>query len=310
MRPTLRQLQYFVAIAETGRFGEAARQLNVSQSALSAQVADMEAGLGILLIERGRHGALLTPAGEQLLSRARRILTEVQEFRNAARQSTDGLSGRIQLGVLPSIGPYLLPVVVRPLHQKYPALRLVVREERTSDLEKGLDEGRLDTIISTDTGNEEAVFLPLFREQLWICAAPDDLLGQASGPVSLAELAGCSFLSLGQENGLSQLIHEIAAEAGAIVSTEYEGTSLDAVRQMAVMGAGIALLPSLYAFSEAQRDPEFVVRKLDHPLAGREIGMLWRKSTPLASSFQIIAEELKQTAEMILKMERSQTLPD
>lgn len=300
MRPTLRQLQYFVAIADTKRFGEAARHLNVSQSALSAQIADMEDGLGVVLIERGRHGALLTPVGEQLLIRARRILTEVQEFRNAARQSGDGLSGRIQLGVLPSIGPYLLPVAVRPLHQKYPDLRLVVREERTIDLEHGLANGRLDVIISTDTAQDEAEFLPLFQEQLWICAAPDHALGQSSTPVRLEELAGSSFLSLGQEHRLSQLVHDIAAEAGAVVSSEYEGTSLDAVRQMAVMGAGIALLPSLYAVSEAQRDPEFIVRRLDHPKAVREIGMMWRKSSPLGSAFEVIGAELRETAEQIL----------
>ncbi len=300
MRPTLRQLQYLVAIADTGRFGEAAKQLNVSQSALSAQIADMEASLGVVLIERGRHGAMMTPVGEELLGRARRILTEVQELRNSARQSVDGMSGRIQLGVLPSIGPYLLPAVVRSLHSQFPELRLVVREERTVDLEDGLENGRLDTIISSDNERDDIVFLPLFTEQLWVCSAPDDPLVQTDGPMKLAELQGCSFLSLGQEHRLSQLVQNIAAEAGAVVSTEYEGTSLDAVRQMAVMGAGIALLPSLYAFSEAQRDPDFIVRRLDHPRASREVGMLWRKSSPLASSFEIIAGELKSTADLIL----------
>lgn len=300
MRPTLRQLQYLVSIAETGRFGEAAKQLHVSQSALSAQIAEMEDSLGVTLIERGRHGAIMTPVGEQLLVRARRILTEVQELRHAARHSVDGMSGRMQLGVLPSIGPYLLPAAVRSLHMRFPELRLVVREERTIDLEEGLEVGRLDTIISSETQNPNCVFLPLFQEQLWVCAAPDDPLGQEEGPVKLSDIAGCSILSLGQEHRLSQLVHAIAEKAGAVVSSEYEGTSLDAVRQMAVMGAGIALLPSLYAFSEARRDPDFIVRRLVHPDAQRVIGLNWRKSSPMVSSFELIAAEMKETAESIL----------
>lgn len=301
MRPTLRQLQYLVAIAETGRFGEAARTLNVSQSALSAQIADMEEGLGVHLIERGRHGAVMTPIGHAVLSRARIVLREVEELRALARQSGAQLTGRVHLGVLPSIGPYLLPVAARQLHQKFPDLRLVVREERTNDLDEGLESGRLDVIISTANEHRSSASIPLFREELWICSAPDDALSQSETPVTIKDLAGRQFLSLGNGHRLSQLVQTIASEAGAIVSTEYEGTSLDAVRQMAVMGAGIALLPSLYAFSEAQRDPEFVVRRLDHPSACREIALCWRETSPLTDAYTVLASEFAQTAKGVLE---------
>lgn len=301
MRPTLRQLQYLVAIADLGRFGEAAKSLNVSQSSLSAQIAEMEDGLGVRLFERGRHGALLTPIGQEILGRARIILREVEELRSVARQGDAKLSGRVHLGVLPSIGPYLLPVAARQLHQKYPQLRLVVREERTVDLEDGLLNGRLDLIISTPRDHRTATSVNLFRERLWICAAPDDPLSQVRGPVTLSELAGKSLLSLGHGHRLSQLVNALAEQAGAVVSTEYEGTSLDAVRQMASMGAGIAVLPSLYALSEAQRDPEFVIRPFVHPDIHRDIALCWRPTSPLSDSYQLLSDALIETASGLLK---------
>lgn len=300
MKPSLRQLQYLVAIAETERFGEAARQLNVSQSALSAQIAGMEADLGVSLMERGRHGAVLTPIGRDVLARARIVLREVEELRAVARQSGEKLSGRIQLGVLPSIGPYLLPVAARELHQRYPELRLVVREERTSDLKEGLRGGRFDTVILSEDESAEHVFRPLFTEHIWVCAAPEDPLSQSSDALKIGDLKGRQLLSLGQGHRFSDFVRRIAAEAGAEVSTEYEGTSLDAVRQMAVMGAGVALLPSLYAHSEARRDPELVIRRLDYPSAMRQIVMGWRGTSPLKAEFALLAEAFGQTAKHLL----------
>ena len=127
MRPTLRQLQYIVAVADTGRFRDAALQLGVSQPSLSEQISDAEAQLGVTLIERARTGAVLTPAGVEVVRRARIVLTQVEDLKTVARQVTGDLAGRYRLGTLPTIGPYLLPSAVRELHQLYPDLRLGVR---------------------------------------------------------------------------------------------------------------------------------------------------------------------------------------
>ena len=144
MRPTLRQLQYVVAVAETGRFHEAAKRLHVSQPSLSAQISAVEQQLGVQLIERGRNGAMMTAQGEEFLRRARLVLRDVEELK-AAMTSTEGtLSGRIRLGVLPSVGPYLLPPVVRDLHRSFPDLRLIVEEHWTDRLNARLLEGTLD----------------------------------------------------------------------------------------------------------------------------------------------------------------------
>ncbi|MAK62777.1 MAG: LysR family transcriptional regulator [Ponticaulis sp.] len=300
MRPTLKQLSYFVEIAETGRFGEAARRMNVSQSSLSAQIADMEEELGARLIERGRHGALLTPAGNDVVVQARLILREVEELKSIARQSEEQFAGRINLGVLPSIGPYLLPPFTRHLHQRFPKLRLVVREESTIDLEKHLSDGHFDLVVSTPEDHPDAESVILFQEHFWVCAAPDDPLSSSLEPVQLSELRHQPFISLGYGHRLSQMVRELAQETGTYVSSEYEGTSLDAVRQMAVMGAGIAVLPSLYALSEARRDPHLTIRRIDHSKAVRNVSLCWRRTSALSTQFRLLADFLSETANDIL----------
>lgn len=300
MRPTLRQLQYLVAIAETGRFGDAARRMNVSQPSLSAQVAAMEQELGVALFERTSAGALLTPKGEELVQRARNILRDVADLKTAARQAPGGLSGLIRLGVLPTIGPYLLPAVTRQLHARFPQLRFSVREERTSDLEMHMRDGYFDTIISPPGDPEGVVAAPLFEENLWICVAPDDPLAETDGPVSLPEMRGRQMLSLGHWHNLDLKVQMIASEAGARINAQYAGTSLDSLRQMAEMGAGIAILPSLYALSEMRRDPLLVIRKIDSPLAARPVSLIRRTTSPMAGDLEILAEVLRQVASTLL----------
>ncbi len=296
MRPTLRQLQYLVAVAETGKFHDAARLLNVSQPSLSTQIAEAEAQLGTVLVERGRNGAFLTPTGEEVVRRARIVLAQMEDIKTVARQFEGGLAGRFRLGTLPTIGPYLLPNAVRELHTLYPDLRMSVREERTIDLEEKLADGRLDMVISTAEDHIHAEAMQLFDEVLYVCAASDDPLSAETGPLKLDELRGREFLSLGFGHRLSLIVQSLADAAGAHVSTEYEGTSLDAIRQMSALGVGVAILPSLYAVMEAQRDPEQVVRPIDHPLARREISLLWREGSPLAQKIEAIGLVFRDVA--------------
>ena len=292
MRPTLRQIQYFVAIADHGAFGAAAEALAVSQPSLSKQVATMEEELGAALFERTSRRVTLTPLGRSLLGRGRAILQEVREFRAIARGSVGLFGDRLSIGVLPSIGAYFMPIANRRLHRLYPDLRLVVQEGATAQLLDLLRDGRLDAVIGTPTNQPDFASVPLFIETLWICAASDDPLSAASGPVTLAELADRPLLALSQGFSLTDVVERLAAEAGTFVSRDYQGASLDAVRQMAVMGAGFGVLPSLYALAEAVRDPEFVVRRIDHPKAQHEIALHWRRSSPMAADFQRLAEDL------------------
>ncbi len=302
MRPTLRQLQYLVALAEAGKFAEAARMVNVSQPSLSTQLADMEMELGTQLVERGRHGAILTPSGNEVVRKARDILSRVEALKTSADKfSKKGLSGRLRLGVIPSIGPYLLPRVTRRLHEMYPDFRISVLEEKAIELDGKLKDGRLDTIISVAEDHPNVESIRLLIEDLWICVAPDHELAGSEHPVTLADLKGHSLLSLGHGHNLNAAIRSVARLSGAYVNQEYEGTSLDAIRQMAAMGAGAAVLPSLYALVEARRDDALVVRQISHPMARREIALLWRDTSAIGEKMEDLAEVLKDAAEALVR---------
>ena len=303
MRPTLRQLQYLVAIAETGHFGDAAKRVHVSQPSLSAQVADMEAELGVALFERGRYGARLTPRGEESVKRAKLILRDVEDLKAAVRLAPDQLAGQLRVGVLPTVGPYLRPWAARRLHSDYPDLRFNVTEERSTDLEAHLHEGLFDIVISTAEDHGNCKSQHLFDDQLWICVAHSDPLAATRTPVVLSDLMGCELLSLGYSDwrSLDLKVHAIAEASGATVSSEYRGTTLDAVRQMAEMGSGIAVLPSLYALIEVRRDPQLIIRRIDHPIAIRQISLVWRDTSPLDSNLTKLAGVLREVAADILR---------
>jgi LysR family hydrogen peroxide-inducible transcriptional activator len=273
MRPTLRQLKYIVAVADSGRVGAAADLLNVSQPSLSAQLAEVEADLGVTLFVRGRSGAKITPEGEDIVRRARLILRDHEDLRASAKGG--GIfQGRLRLGVLPSIGPYLLPEVVRRLHKEHPSFRLVVREESTRDLDEGLRSGRLDMIISTPEDHPGTRHTALFEERFWVATALDFPAAKARGKVTLADLKDQTFLTLGPKHRLSHIVASLASRAGGRVSDEYEGTSLDAIRLMAATGAGVAILPQIYAATEARRGTDVLLRYLDEADARRQIVLI------------------------------------
>lgn len=300
MKPTLRQMEYLVAIADTGTFSAAAKKTFVSQPSMSAQIKDMEGHIGMALLERGRHGALLTPIGNEIVARSRMILRQVEEMKVLGREAEGTLAGRIKLGVLPSVGPYLLPQATRKLHKAYPDLRLFVREERTVDLQDHLSSGYFDAIISTPEEHPETRTIPLVTENIYICIAPDDPLAISRDPVEMEALEGREFLTLGHGHKFGTVVKNLASLAKATTSDEYEGTSLDAIRQMAAMGGSIAILPSLYAISEAKRDPQLIVRPINHPLARRQIALIWRHSSPLAKKFEKVGEVFLDVARDIM----------
>ncbi|MBR9825249.1 MAG: LysR family transcriptional regulator [Alphaproteobacteria bacterium] len=302
MRPTLRQLQYIVAVADSGRFSDAAQKLHVSQPSLSAQVAEAEAHLGAPVFERSRAGVLVTPAGDEVVRRARYILRQVEDMKAAVQHGRDGLYGRIKLGVLPTIGPYLLPRCTHDLHERFPDLRLGIRDESTVNLAKHLADGQLDTVISTREDHPGCSYESLFTERLWVAVPPEDVLSERAGPVTHQELEGRPFLTLGLGHRLTLLVQGLAQRAEAYVSTDYEGTSLDAVRHMAALGAGVAILPDLYVRCEAMRDANLHFRPIDDDGANREIALVWRENSPLEESFRALASVLRSAADAILSI--------
>lgn len=279
MRPTLRQLEYIVTVHRLGRFGLAADLLNVSQPSLSAQIAAVEHEFGITLFKRDRSGVQITSQGEEFVARAETILAQVQELRHAMTRDVP-FSGRLRLGVLPSIGPYLLPQVMQRIHQTQPDLRVIVREENTRDLEQGLRLGRLDAILSTPEDHPNTLQERLFSEKLWVAHALDDPLGQRMDPVEAHHLRGRVLLTLDQSHRLSQIVYALAAQTGGVVSNDYEGTTLDSIVLMAATGIGVAVVPELFAKRQAMFRQEVQVKPLAMDTATRDIALMTPVDAP------------------------------
>jgi LysR family hydrogen peroxide-inducible transcriptional activator len=294
-KTTTRQLTYFVALAEAGSFTRAAERVGVSQPSLSEQMRALEAAVGGALFERGGP-AIITPLGRELLGRARAILLNLADLEDVCARSTDALVGTIRLGVSPTLGAYLLPSLVARLHRQYPALRVHVREALPRTLATSLANGEHDLIlaqlpIAGKTFHSER----LFREKLHLAMAADHPFG-VKASIAAKDLQGQNLLTLVPEYGLARQVATLATEVGAVVLSDYEGTSLDAIRQMAGMGMGFAVLPDLYVRQEIREGDDVIVRPFASGRYYREIGLLWRVGAGRAPAFQLIADLLRAVA--------------
>ncbi|HEU0066895.1 MAG TPA: hydrogen peroxide-inducible genes activator [Sphingomonas sp.] len=294
-RTTVRQLSYFVALADAGNFTRAAERMGISQPSLSQQIRALEAIVGAALFERGGP-AILTPLGRDLLERARRILLDVVDLEDFRATSADPLIGTIRLGVSPTLGAYLLPALVARLHREHRALRVHVREGLPTALAAGLASGIHDLILAQlpvpgRTFHSER----LFREPLYVAMAADHPLG-GKAIIVPTDLRGANLLTLLPEYGLSEQVAAIAVDIGANVMRDYEGTSLDAIRQMAGMGMGLALLPELYVRQEVRKGDDVIVRPIKGGRYYRDIGLLWRQGAGRAPAYRIIADLARAVA--------------
>ncbi|MGR3592045.1 hydrogen peroxide-inducible genes activator [Limimaricola soesokkakensis] len=297
MRPTLRQLEYIVAVHQLGSFSLAADTLHVSQPSLSSQIAAVEADLGVRLFKRGRGGTQATAKGLECVHRARRILAEVENLRSVMT-STLPFGGRLRLGVLPSIGPYLLPQVMHSLHRDQPELRVIVREENTLSLDEGIRNGRFDAIISTPEDHPNTRQHPLFTETLWVAVTPDHPIASLDR-VGGADLTGQRLLTLDTGHRLARIVYGLAGLSGGIVSDDYEGTSLDSIMLMAATGAGVAVLPDLFARRQAIHRKEVVVRPLVMPDANRGISLLFSADQPIDDSRDQLIGAIRDAARLL-----------
>jgi len=283
--PKLQQFRYLVAIAETLHFRRAAEKVHVTQPTLSSQLRELEDRLGVQLVERSRARVALTPIGKEVASRAKKVLNEVQEIVDLAKHGQDFLGGTVRLGVPPSLGPYLLPHLIPDLHSLYPRLRLYIREGVPQTILAQLEEARLDLLFfPLPIKGAELRSVPLFREPLWVVVSQDHRLAQQSN-VERADLAGETVLALEPGHRLHNQVREICEEHDGKISLEYEGTSLDTLRQMIGMGMGISLLPALYVRSEVLHDSQVVARTFRARAPYRSIGLVWRRETAREEEF-------------------------
>ncbi|MEM8652958.1 MAG: LysR family transcriptional regulator, partial [Pseudomonadota bacterium] len=223
---TFKQLQYFSSLAELGHYRKAAERIGISQPSLSLQIANLEEALRLPLVERGKAGALLTPEGREVLERTQRILSEVTALTEISEQMKTGLAGTIRLGASPTLGPYLLPNVVKQLHELYPTLRLIIRDGAPRDLIDDLLAGRHDLILTQlPVNSSDVVVTRLFREPLRLAVALDHKLAGKSQAKD-NDLSGENILALSNRYTLHTQISDLAQEVNANLRQDYEGTSL------------------------------------------------------------------------------------
>jgi LysR family transcriptional regulator, hydrogen peroxide-inducible genes activator len=296
-QPTLKQLQYFAALAEAGHYRRAAERVGISQPSLSLQIANLEDALHLQLVERGRAGAVLTPAGREVHARARRILEDVTALVDMSERLKTGLAGTIRLGSSPTLGPYILPNVVRRLHDRFPSLRLFIRDGAPRDLLQDLLDGRHDLILTQlPVASSDVTIRRLFREPLRLAMARDHPLARR-GVIGDGDLAGQNLLALSSAFTLHAQIAALAQEVGANLRQEYEGTSLDALRQMAAMNMGLTFLPALYVQSEiAAPDGDVAVVPFRRDRFTRSIGLAWRKTAGDAAAYAALADVMRDVA--------------
>lgn len=291
---TLRQLRALVALVDTLNFHRAAERCHVTQPALSSQIAQLEAHLGVLLVERTRHRVLPTAAGRETGERARRILHEVDELQQAARGGGGPLSGTLRLGVLPTLGSYLLPHILPALRRRYPELRLYLREEPARRALDELARGELDAaLVSLPVRQAGLAGVPLFFEPFWAVFPHGHPLPRRKA-LKPADLAGVRLILLEQGHCLRDQVQFLAGQGGAVEDPDFRATSLDSLRQMVATGLGTTILPALYVAEEGMADPQIAVRPFADPPPGRRIGLVWRDSTTRAEEFRLFAGLLRE----------------
>lgn len=296
-RLSLKQIRYFTAIAESGSFRQAAFRLDVTQPALSNQIAILEKLLDLQLFERSKNGTTTTVEGRELLLNAKRILEEVHGFASKSRTLSGGGMGTYKLGVTPTLGPYLLPHILSPIHARHQDLKLYVREEAPSDLEAGLLDRRHDLILSTQPiMSKELTVYPLFREPLKFAISMEHRL--ASKPrLNRMDLLGEQVLTISEHHLFHRQIVELCEKVGAEVRRDFEGTSLDTLRQMVVMGMGTAFLPALYVKSEIRQENELRIADVEGVNVVRNHVLVWRNTSPEKSFYRDLAIEIRRIVE-------------
>ncbi len=293
--PSVRQLEYLLALEDLRHFRRAAERCGVTQPTLSAQLRALETSLGAQLVERNRSRVILTLVGEEIAEIARRIMRDVGEIRHVAASRGSEFGGMIRIGLPPTIGPYLLPKMIPELHAAYPTLKLYVREEIPAALPSALERGRHDVIVMPlPLSRDDMEIQPLFREPLYLVMAADHPLA-AREKISRRDLRGHSVLTLESGHQLHEQIKGICDDVDAVLMSDYEGTSLDTLREMVGMGMGLSFLPGLYVLSGLEQDSAIKVTTVRGAPIYRTIGLAWRKSAARSAEFGILADRFRAT---------------
>jgi len=303
---TLKQLRYFEAVARHGHFGQAAADCAISQPALSMQIKELEESLGTGLFERGGRHVRLTSFGEELALRVRDILRAVDELEDLARASHERLVGRLRIGVIPTVAPYLLPAIIGNLTRLHAGLDIHVRETLTSKLIEELAEGRIDTaIVALPVSEASLAEVALFEEE-FVLVRPE---GDADKPVPDRDaLRGMRLLLLEEGHCFRDQALSFCDFHTARPRELLDGSSLSTLVQMVGAGIGVTLIPEM-AVAVETRSAAVSITRFEDPRPSRTIGMVWRKASPLAAQLQQIAEVVRESAEDLREQQSATAAP-
>ncbi len=301
MMVTLRQLRYLEALAETRHFGNAAEACAVSQPALSMQIKELEDQLRVSLVERRKSGVELTEQGEEIVRRGRTILASVRDMLDYAEHRKRVLSGSLKLGAIPSIAPYLLPSALPELQRRYPKLNFQLRETITETLVRELVSGNLDLIlIALPIDDPEVETLHLFDDK-FILAAPATKANRSR--TAVADVLSHEKLLLLEEG---HCLRDQALSFCRMMTPEaresFGASSLATIVQMVAHGYGVTLLPEIAVASEVHRRNDIRLLRFAPPEPKREIGLVWRKTSPRKADFTAFAALLKELAPRTAKL--------
>ena len=292
---TLQELRYVVALADAGHFGHAAEMCFVSQSTLSTQIKKLEDYLGIALFDRSLKSVTLTPAGRDIVDSARRIIEEANRICDLSKQIKDPMTRSIHLGVIPTLGPYYLPHVLPLIHEHFPKLRLLLREEMTPHMLAHLTEGKLEAgllALPLPVDDPAMEIMPLFSEP-FLAAVPANHPLAAATEVHIDELVDAGLFLLEEGHCLRNQALE-ACRLTELENEEIRATSLETLRQMVGMGLGVTLIPAIAGSQSHGLEGRVALRPLSAPGASRTIGLVWRRRSPLAPTMESLAKLLKE----------------
>ncbi|NEB74390.1 hydrogen peroxide-inducible genes activator [Streptomyces sp. SID14478] len=294
-QPSLAQLRAFAAVAEYLHFRDAAAAIGTSQPALSGAVSALEETLGVSLVERTTRKVLLSPAGERIAVRARAVLDEVGALMEEAEAVRAPFTGALRLGVIPTVAPYLLPTVLRLVHDKYPDLDLQVHEEQTSSLVEGLGAGRLDLLLlAVPLGVPGVTELPLFDEDFVLVTPLDHWLGGREG-IPREALRELQLLLLDEGHCLRDQALDICREAGragaAPVTTTAAG--LSTLVQLVAGGLGVTLLPRTAVAVETSRSSQLLTGYFAEPAPTRRVALAMRAGAARSAEYEELAAALR-----------------
>ncbi|KTT70898.1 hydrogen peroxide-inducible genes activator [Sphingomonas sanguinis] len=294
--PTLKQLQYLVALQDHGHFGRAADACFVTQSTLSAGLRELETLIGVTLVERTRRVVRFTPLGERIADKARRVLREADELGDMARAAGRPLSGEMRMSVIPTIAPFMLPRILPRLRRDYPDLKLFLREEPSGPACERLHNGRTDCVLlALPFACGEVTAEPLFDDRLFVAFPTDD---DNAPPAAIPAAAIDENRLLLLEDGHCLKDHALAACNRPELRAEATmlGTSLHTIVQMVDNGLGMTMLPEMALKSGILDNTNITARPLDAENAVRKIALVWRRASPREKDFRLLAQVFAEAA--------------